>query len=119
MLKTVKDPLGVRRGSGRRLPPVVQAGWFVISAVAAAYLWAVVFGDGIAGLAGSYTLDHRNYSDLPNANYVFLAAVAAYLASPFLAAWWGSATGSLNIPRWFLLTGALGFGAFAASRLFV
>jgi hypothetical protein len=96
----------------------VQAGWFLVAAVGAAYLWAVIFGDGIAGLADGYTLSHRTGSDLPNANVAFIVAVGAYVGSPALA-WWASPTGRFNAPRWLVLTATVGFLVFVASRLFV
>ncbi len=97
---------------------LVEAGWFVVAAAAAAYLWAVIFGDGISGLTDGYTLGQRPNSDLPNANLAFIAAVGAYVGSPMLA-WWTTPNGRFDFPRWVLLTAGAGFVVFAASRLFV
>jgi hypothetical protein len=74
---------GKRRIGRDRL---IQATCFLIGAAAAAYLWAVVFGDAIPGLKSGAALDKSN-SDFPNANAAFLVAVATYLTTPF-AAWW-------------------------------
>jgi hypothetical protein len=90
----------------------------VVASAAAAYLWAVGFGDGISGLTDGYTLSQRPNWNLPNANLAFIVAVGAYVASPMLA-WWASSTGRLNSPRWLLDTAAVGFVVCAASRLLV
>jgi hypothetical protein len=97
---------------------LVQVGWFVIAAAGAAYLWAVIFGDGISGLTDGYTLGQRPNSDLPNANVALIAAVGAYVGSPMFA-WWSSSTSRFNTPRWLLLTASVGLVVFATSRLFV
>jgi hypothetical protein len=114
----VNGELGEREGGRPLRPRLVQAGWFLAASAAAAYLWAVVFGDGISGLTGGYTLSQQPNSDLPNANLAFIAAVGAYLASPAFA-WWASTTGRFNFLRWLLLTASAGSVIFVASRLFV
>jgi len=81
----VNVQLGEREGSRPLRPRLVQAGWFVVASAAAAYLWAVVFGDGISGLTDGYTLSQRPNWHLPNANLAFIVAVGAYVASPMLA----------------------------------
>jgi hypothetical protein len=114
----VNIELGERVGGRSLRPRLVQAGWFLVASAAAAYLWAVVFGDGISGLTAGYTLSQQPNSDLPKSNLAFIVAVGAYLASPAFA-WWATTTGRFNFLRWLLFTAAVGSVIFGASRLFV
>jgi hypothetical protein len=61
----------------------------MVTAVAAGYLWAAVAGDGIHGLKGTAALGKAD--SFPDANVVFIVALAVYGWSPLCAAFWGGA----------------------------
>src|SRR5882757_5924640 len=67
-------------------PQAIRAICFLAGVAAAAYLWAVLFGDAIPGLKLGAAID--NADSLPNANLAFVAAVAVYVESPFAAWLW-------------------------------
>ena len=106
----------VNEATGRWRVQVIRVGCLVAASLAAAYLWAVLFGDGLHGLKDSATLDRQPDSDLPNANIAFLAAVGVYIGSLFYALW--SAEWRFGALTWCALTAATGLGVFAATRLF-
>ena len=85
---------------------------------AAAYLWAVIFGDGLHGLKLGPAIDKAD--SLPNANVAFVAALVVYAASPLAAWWWADFTASRNAtPKWYAFTAIAGAFLFAVSRMFV
>jgi hypothetical protein len=89
----------------------------IVGAVAAGYLWAVLFGDGVHGLRSGPQLDDAGA--FPDANVAFLVAVACYLGSLWLAAWSGAINASTRLLRWLAATAVAGALVFALSRLFV
>jgi hypothetical protein len=89
----------------------------IAGTLAAGYLWAVVFGDGIPGLKGVAALN--NSDSYPNANAAFLVALALYVASPVVAASTGVFLTRAAVGRWLVITGLAGAVAFALSRLFI
>jgi hypothetical protein len=98
---------------------VIRVMCFVAASGAAAYLWAVIFGDGIPGLKDGASL--WNADSIPDANFAFVAAVAIYLfISPFSAWWWSDmSTGHRQTVTWFGSSAVTGSVVFAVSRLFV
>jgi type III secretory pathway component EscT len=101
-------------------PKFTQAVSLVLGACAAAYLWAVVTGHGIAGLQG--TTDLTRSDNFPDANAAFLAAFGVLVAAPFFAA--GAVEPALITRRplgylkWCAMCAVLGGGFFGAMRLF-
>jgi hypothetical protein len=97
---------------------LVQAVCFVAAILASAYLWAVVFGDGIPGLKGVAELDRS--SSYPDADAVLVGAVALWCIASLLAALSSTYTRVWKHPvrNWTggtLLSGLLAFGV---SRIF-
>ena len=85
---------------------------------AAAYLWAVIFGDAVPGLKLGQALE--NADSLPNANLAVAAAVVVYTASPWAAWWWSDfAATRTAAPRWYGLTAIAGAILFGVSRMLV
>jgi hypothetical protein len=99
---------------------LLRACCLVSGSLAAGYLWAVLFGDGIHGLTSGATLDHRPNADLPNANVAFVVAVLVYFASPMYAWWWTEWPKMYSgaLVRWGALTATAGLAVFGVSRLF-
>jgi hypothetical protein len=63
-------------------PRFTHVAWLVIDGLAAAYLWAVLFGQGVPGLKSSVQL--RGSSSFPDANVAFIAAGLCFGVSPFV-----------------------------------
>jgi hypothetical protein len=103
----------------RRYAGPVRFVSFIVGSVAAGYLWAVVFGDGVPGLQDSAQLDQS--SSYPNADVGFIAADALLLIAFLLAAKsvdnWQS-PGPM-VRRWIGATIVGGAALFALSRLFI
>lgn len=98
--------------------PVKRGLCALLPSVAAGYLWAVIFGDGIHGLKSVSALNNSN--SFPDANAAFLAALFVYAAGPFLAAWLSGlllARGALL--KWLAATAVAGAALFGLSRLLV
>jgi hypothetical protein len=113
MLRTVLD--GPHLEQLQRLrPQLIRAGCATASCVAAAYLWAVIFGDGIHGLKGASALE--NTTDYPNANLAFIVAVGVFISSPIYY-YWSTDTYKASLAKWCALTAAAGLLLFGASRL--
>ena len=99
-------------------PRVIRAVCLIAGVAAAAYLWAVFFGDALHGLKLGSAIDKAD--SLPNANLAFVAALVVYAASPWAAWWWADFTATRNaIPKWYGLTAIAGALLFAVSRMFV
>ena len=84
--------------------------------VAAAYLWAVVFGDGVHGLKDNAALNES--SSFPDASVA--AAVGIYFLSTMTAIWFSDV--SVKRPAlaaWGVSTALAGGGLFALSRIFI
>ena len=88
----------------------------IVGTLAAGYLWAVVFGDGVPGLKGAAALNSSN--SYPDAGAAFIAALVLYVASPVLAAWQGVLLTRVAIGRWLVVTVLTGALTFALSRPF-
>jgi uncharacterized RDD family membrane protein YckC len=113
MLGTVID--GPLVEQFRRVRPrLIPAGCAIAASVAAAYLWAVIFGDGIHGGKTGSALE--NSRDLPNANGALIVAVGVFLASPLYYQWRTEPYGA-TLGKWYALTAAAGLLLFGASRL--
>jgi hypothetical protein len=93
------------------VPPVITN---LIVPVVNAYLWAVIFGDGIHGGKTGSALE--NSRDLPNANGALIVAVGVFLASP-LYYQWRTEPYRATLGKWYALTAAAGLLLFGASRL--
>jgi hypothetical protein len=89
----------------------------VAGAVAAGYLWAVVFGDGVRGMKSVPSLDETD--SFPDANAAFLVAIVCYAGSPVVASRFGDTNAQTSPLRWFGATAIVGACIFALSRLFV
>ena len=113
MLRTVIEGPLVEQPQRLRLK-LIRAGCAIASCVAAAYLWAVIFGDGIHGLKTGAGLDDS--TDYPDANLAFVVAVAVFIVSPIYYHW-STNTYRAGIAKWCGVTGAAGLLLFAASRL--
>lgn len=66
--------------------------WLVLGSVSAAYLWAVVTGNGLHGLKDTAELDKGG--PLPDANVAFIAAIGLVFISCFMRAYLGA-----TVPR--------------------
>jgi hypothetical protein len=108
----MSDSAGDERSVTRRLVRILCT---ITASVAAGYLWAVAFGDGIAGLKGAYALNHSD--SYPDANAAFEGAGAAYFVSLFGVAWGGVVT-RIDLTRWIVLTVVAGGLLAVVSRVF-
>jgi hypothetical protein len=103
----------------KRHAALVRVVSFTAGSVAAGYLWAALFGDGVRGTQDTSQLDQS--SSYPNANIVFIAAGAVLLVAFLLAA---KSTDNWESPgpmvrRWIGATIVVGAALFALSRLFI
>jgi hypothetical protein len=84
--------------------------------IATAYLWAVVFGDGVHGLKDTVALNKS--SSFPDANVAFIAAVAVYFLSTMTAIWFSDIyVKRTALAGWVAWTTLAGGGLFALSRI--
>jgi hypothetical protein len=89
---------------------------FFAAAMAGAYLWAVPFGDALAGLKLGASVN--NADSYPSANLIFVAAMGIYLVSPWAAWWWsGFPRGRSPALTWYVSTASAGAVLFGLSRL--
>ena len=110
---------GLLQPADSQLRPQVIRGVCVIAGVAAAaYLWAVIFGDAVPGLKLGPAIESAD--SLPNANLAFVAAVVVYAASAWAAWCWADFATTRNAaPKWYGLTAIAGAILFGVSRMFV
>jgi hypothetical protein len=88
-----------------------------VGAVAATYLWAVLFGHGLSGLKDSASLDRQsNSADYPNANIAFIAALIAFFGAGFYAWWWGDLRRGTPV-MWWAVTATAGLVIFGVALL--
>jgi hypothetical protein len=113
MLRTVTDGPHVEQLQRLR-PQLIRAGCATAGCVAAAYLWAAIFGNGIHGLKGASALE--NTTDYPDANVAFIVAVGVFISSPIYD-YWSTDTYRASVAKWCALTAAVGLLLFGASRL--
>jgi hypothetical protein len=116
-------PAGRSQTSDEKLCPnrrFVVFTCLLVGTVAAAYLWAVVFGHGLRGLKSSQALEKQPDSgDLPDANAAFVVALLAYFASALYAWWRGNSRLARRPVLWYAVTGAAGLATLGASLLFI
>jgi hypothetical protein len=79
----------------------------VLGTLAAAYLWAAVFGRGIHGLKD--TTAANDASSLPSANVALVAAIACFAVAPFASAWYAGAGRPLPLYAFCAIAGGLIF----------
>ena len=113
MLRTVIDGPHVEQLQRLR-PQLIRAGCATASCMAAAYLWAVIFGDGMHGLKFASALE--NTTDYPNANLAFIVTVGVFISSPIYY-FWSTDTYGASVAKWCALTATAGLLLFGASRL--
>jgi hypothetical protein len=99
---------------------LINGACLLAGSVAAAYLWAVIFGRALPGLKSGYALSQGSESDIPNANLAFIVAVGVFLVSPAANTWWTNrGFGTAQQLTWLGLTALAGAGVFAVAQLFV
>jgi hypothetical protein len=116
---SMNRPAAPRRRLGERFGAVATRAvvlWYAIGAIAAAYVWAVIFGDGIAGLKSATELDRGG--SFPDANAALIAAGVVFVVAPLAGMWCAERwTDWVGLGQCYAVTAAVGAAVFAAVAL--